>query len=808
MRNFLLDFRYGLRTLRNAPGFALVAVFTLALGIAANVGMFSVIEAVMLQPLPVAAPERLGVVSAEDIRSRDIVGASWTKFQLVQSQSRAFDGIAGYVQREFIFTDGVNPEQVNGARVTNSFLNVLGVRPILGRNFVPADDLEGADPTALVTYGFWQRHLGGEAGAIGKTLRIDDQDTTVIGVLPRNFKFQFGDREPQLYLTRVFTPAVLTSAQIQVGAGFLTYIARLKAGTTFTEAQAELDTINNRYREEFANFVDSTKYDLRLIPLATSVFGDLRPTLLILMGAVGLLLLLACANVAHLLLTRAAARKREIAMRLALGASSMRVIRQFIAESLVLALLGCAAGLPLAAVGIRVLTTYGPRDIPRLSNAGIGGWVLLFAILVSFITAILFGVAPAWRASNMRVNEALKEGSSMTLGRRRGMIHKLLACSEVAIACALLISAALLLESLARLQRVDPGFDAQRVLTAQISLPPARYPQPTQREAFFTQLIHNLQAQPGMQMVGATSILPMSGTNLGIFFYVEGQPSLGTRDSVISVRHVSADYFRAMRIPVRAGRFFTEQDNAQSQPVVIVNETAAKRYFAGKNAVGLRLASSGDHIMREIVGVVGDVKFDGPAQPDREELYFPYLQVPRGAMTFVLRSGVSTDKMVAALRHEVARLDPDQPVSHVRVMDSIVAGSMSQQHFTTSLLGIFAFLALSISCIGLYGVLAFLVTQRTREFGIRMALGATRKDVLQLVLRQGLGITFSGIGIGVPGALAASRLLRSLLFGVTRLHASIYLGSAALLSVIALLACMAPMLRATRVQPTVALRYE
>jgi ABC-type antimicrobial peptide transport system, permease component len=739
MEEVLQDARYAVRALVNAPGFALVTVLTLALGIGANIAMFSVINSVLLRPLPLGDPSRLGIVSAEDVKTHSTVGASWTKFQEVRAQNEVFQNIGAYVQREFTFSDGINPEQVNGARVTAGFFQLLGVQPIRGRDLLPSEDVENSAPVAVVTYGFWQRRLAGDRVVIGKTMKLEGRDTVITGVLPRNFKFQFADREPQVFLSSVFTPGALTAAQIHRGAGFLQYVVRLKPGVTFARAQSALETINARYRQEFGSYADSAKYSLRLVPLGQDLIGDIRPALLVLMGTVTLVLLIACANIAHLLLARATARKREIAVRLALGASPMRLIQQFLTESLVLALLGCGLAIALAEAGIRVLTARGPSNIPRLSDSGIDGTVLLFAVAVSCVTAVLFGIAPALRSARININEALRYGK--TSGLEGSRIQSLLASSETAIAMALLIASGLLIQSLAKMQAVDPGFNPQNVLTAHIALPREKYPQAFEQKAFFTQLLHKLQMQPGIKAAGAISYLPMTGSNYGFFFYVEGSSSLGGgRDPVISVRHVSTDYFRAMTIPLRAGRFFNEQDNEQSRPVAIINETAARRYFSGKNPVGQSLASSGDHIMREIVGVVSDVKFDGPARPGEEELYMPYQQVPWSSMTIVLQSNLGPDRIIAALRHEVNLLDPDQPVAEVRPMQSIVAGSMTQQRFTTSLLGVFALLAVSMSCVGLYGVVAFFVTRRTREFGIRMALGAHRANVARQVIGQGAKI--------------------------------------------------------------------
>ncbi len=806
-----MDFKYAIRTLSRTPGFTAIAILTLAAGIGATVGIFTIVNAVLLRPLPIREPARVGVISAQTVGAHDQVGASWTRYQLVRARNDVFSGLAAYISREVAFSDGASAaEQIRGARVTSDFFDVLGISPALGRNFLAQEDVENAAPVAMVSYGFWQRRLGGDQAAIGRAVRIDGRDTVVIGVLPADFRFRFSDEEPQLYLTSVITPTLMTTAQIQSGAGFLTYIARLKPSVTFDQAAAELSAIDTEYRRDFGNNVDAVRYRLHLVPFNDELVGDVRPALLVLMGAVALVLLISCANVAHLLLARSAVRRREIAVRLALGASRARLLRLFLIESLLLSLSGCALGAIAAFAGVRLLVTHGPATMPRLADITPDAMVLLFAMAVSFLTAVGFGIVPALRASRVGVGDVLKDSRAGGLTSVAGSrLHKLLATSETAVTIALLIAASLLFQSLVSMRAVNPGFDPRHVYTAQINLPRTTYTKPEQRAAFFTELLDRLKAAPGVSAAGATSFLPMGGGNFGFFFFTDQHPSLGLgRDATIAARHVSADYFRVMNIPVRRGRAFTEDDLAQSRPVVLINETAARKYFPGMDPVGHHLANSRDSLMREIVGVVGDVRFDGPSRDLQEELFLPYRQEPWPSMTLVVSSALPADQIASLLRREVTRLDRDQPVTDVKRMEGIVAASTMQQQFTSGLLGLFALLATTLATIGLYGVIALFVSQRRHEFGIRMALGARQVDVLMLVMKQGLQVILVGAAIGLIIAYAARHALSGLLFGVTATNAASYLGAAVVLCAIGLIACYIPARRAVATDPARALRSE
>ena len=493
------DVQYAIRTLVKAPAFTAIALITLATGIGATVGIFTIVNAVLLRPLPIRDPEQVAIVNAQEVKLHDTVGASWTKYEVMRDTNHVFSRTAAYVDRDVTFGSSIAPEQILGARVTWTFFDVLGIQPALGRMFRSDEDVENAPPVAVVTDGFWQRHLGAAPDAVGRSIRIDGRDTVVVGVLPPAFRFQFSNREPQVYLTAVFTPAIMTAAQVRHGAGFLEYVVRLKPGVTFAQAASDLAAVDTQYRRAFGSFVDASKYALHIVPFADNLAGTVRPALLVLMGAVGLVLLIACANVAHLLLARSAIRQREIAVRLALGASRGRLIQQFLTESLVLSIGGCAIGGVMARWAVGLLVAHGPANIPRLGEVAPDARVLAFSIVISLLTAVIFGVAPALRASSTTVGDVLKDGRAGGLtSRASSRFHNVLAASETAITVTLLIAAGLLFQSLVRMQAVNPGFNPDHVYAARIALPRAKYAQPFQRESFFTQLLHNLQAAPGL----------------------------------------------------------------------------------------------------------------------------------------------------------------------------------------------------------------------------------------------------------------------------------------------------------------------
>jgi putative ABC transport system permease protein len=806
MLNAVQDVRYALRTARKSPVLTAIAVLTLAIGIGATVGTFTIVNAVLLRPLPIEAPQRLVVVDAKNVATQSTVGASWTKFQFVRDHAHAFSDVAAWVGRDLTISDGTTtPEQISGARVTWNFFRVLGVVPSAGRAFRPDEDIENAAPVAIVSAGLVTRRFGGDASAaVGRTMTIDGRPTTIVGVLPPHFRFQFTDREPEAYLTAVFTPGTLTAVQIQRGAGFLGYIGRLRDGLSTTDASKDLAVADARYRDEFGSFTDATRFALHAVPFTENLLGDVRPGLLVLMGAVALVLLIACANVAHLLLAKGAARQHELAVRLAVGASRGRLIRQFLTEALLLSFAGAAGGSWAVTLVMDVLVARAPANIPRLRDATPDLSVLVFAAVLSVGTVLIFGIAPAWRATRVRVGDVLKDGRpDGSTSRATARLHGFLAVSETAVTVALWITAGLLLQTFVRMQHVDLGFRPANVYAAQINLPRAKYSDAAKRERFFTQLLDNVRHQPGLANAGAVSYLPMGGSNYGFIFYREESPD---RDSVISVRHVGGDYFRAMSIPLRRGRLLDDSDDGRAKPVVLINESAVWHFFGETDPIGRRVASTSDRVLREIVGVVGDVRFDSPAQSGQDELYVPYKQIPWPSMTIVVNSRLSPNEVVGALRHEVTLLDPDQAVADIRPMTSIAAASMTEQQFTSGLLSTFALLATVLAVVGLYGVMSLFVTERRREFGILMALGATRAQVRRLVLGRGVRMVGAGAVLGVVAAVAMARALSGLVFGITTSDVTTYAVSAAAMFAIGLAACFLPAQRAVSTDPVHALR--
>jgi putative ABC transport system permease protein len=665
---------------------------------------------------------------------------------------------------------------------------------------------------AIVSYGFWQRRLNADLTVLsaGRNIMLDGVSTTIIGVLPPDFRIQFGQDEPEVWVSRPAVMPIMTPEQVRSGAGYLTYVVRLRPQVSIAQAQAELDSISARYKTEFASFADAPNNGLRIVDFNEDLVGDVRPSLLVLLAGVALVLLIACANVSHLLMARAAGRQKEIALRSALGASRKRLVRQLLTESLLLSLLGCGVGLFFSQACLKLLLAGGPKDIPRLYQANLDPPVLLFALAISLITAIVFGLAPAFHSARVDLNSVLKDqGRGSTAHGKSGTIRSLLTISETAIAVVLVVGSALLMETLVQLQSVKLGFEPANVLTGRLTLAPVAYREPQQRVAFTRALLDRLQHQPGVETVALSSYIPLAGSDFGFYFFVEGRPSLGMgKDPAINVRHISPRYFATLRIPVLQGRDFTDQDNQSTMPVAIVNEQTARRYWPGQSAIGKRLANSRNKIMREVVGVVGDSRFHGPSTKVMDELYLPYAQQPWPTVNVVMRTASSPQQLASVLRTEVAAADPNQPVARVSTMDELAADSTAQPRFTAWLSGSFAGLALILAAIGLYGLIAFSVSSRTAEIGIRMALGARRADVVQIFLRQSLRLSGIGIVLGLAFALAGSRLLSKLLYGVSATQPGVFVMAGVLFLLVTILASAVPAWRAARTEPAQALRGE
>ena len=815
MDSLLQDIRYSLRRLVKSPAFTLVVVLTLALGIGANTAIFSAVNAVLLRPLAFRDPERL--VTIEHLYP-SLGGmkapVSAPGFRDYQARTRAFESMAVESNWAANLTGVGEPVRIQGARVTGRFFGTLAVPALLGRGLLPGEDSAGHDHVVVLSYGLWQRLFGGERSVVGRSLSLNGEPYEVVGVMPEGFRDVF-NRAVELWTPIVFRPDEF--ADTERSHERLNLVARMRLGVPMEQAEAEVHTLAEQLKAEYP---DSYAQDWSLVttPLSRRATGAVRPALLVLLGAVGFVLLIACANVANLLLARAAARSKEIAVRTALGASRERLVRQLLTESLLLALAGGVLGLGLAFWGVRSVAALNPGNLPRADEIGIDPPVMLFTLLVSLLTGLLFGLAPALHASATDLHGMLKEGGRGSAGDRGGQgLRRMLVIAEVALALTLLTGAGLLVKSFARLQGVDPGFDPDRVLTFNLALPPARYPSDTQQIAFFDQVLPALAATPGVRSVGSTSIIPFGGNWSTSSFEVEGyQPPQGQPGPWGDIRIVSPTFFAALRIPLRQGRLLTEQDRAGGPMVAVVDEELAHRYWPNADPIGKRItygppAGVSDTSAREwieVVGVVGHTKHEGLDAENRVQVYLPFAQAPMPFSTVVLRTSSDPARYVNQARRAVQSIDPDQPIANVRTMEELIAQSVGQRRLSMLLLSVFSGIALVLASIGIYGLMSYSVAQRSRELGVRIALGAARSDVLRLVLRQGMRMALTGIAVGVGAAFALTRVIASQLYGVKPTDPATFGGVAVLLALTALAANLIPALRATRVDPAVVLRDE
>jgi putative ABC transport system permease protein len=797
------DVRYALRQLRKSLGFTAVAVLTLALGIGANTAIFSVIENVILRQLPFGVPDRLVWLNGR-LPVTDEAAVSPPDFRDYRAGNRTFDRIAamGYWAGPSNLS-GDKPEQVLTTIVSANFFDTLGVRPLLGRDFLPSDEQVTLPQVAILGYGLWRRNFGGDPAVLGRTVRMDGQSLTVVGVLPTDLPLL---TEAQMWLP---TPMLNPGMNMRMGHS-LKAIGRLKAGVMLDQSQADLDAIAARLAREYP--ATNQGWSLRQRPLRDVLVGPVRPALLLMWGAVALLLLIACVNVANLLLARSLARQKEFSLRSALGASRSRMMRQMLTESVLLATAGGVLGVLAATGGIQVLRAVGPSTLPRLDEVHINAPVLLFTTCISLLTGLVFGLVPAWRLSGSGFAEGLKESArtSSPLGHKR--LSRALVVGEIAVSLTLLVCAGLLLKSFWRLIHVSPGFQTEHVITARLSLnDPAygRYGDPTRRAKFWRQFEEQVKSLPGVETVGATSNLPLAGESLDNPFHVPGRSYGPSEFDDAQFRQVTPGYFSAMSIPLFGGRWFDLRDSENAPGVLIVNQAFARRFFNGENVVGRRLELMGDtKSSREIVGVVGNINHSALSDPQQPEMYVPYAQIAFPTMNLVVRAAADPISLAAALRASVSATDKDVTLSTFRSMDDVRDASVAQPRFSSQLLGLFAALALVLAAVGLYGLMAYSVTLRRNEIGIRMAMGATRENILQLVLRQGSLVALSGIGLGLIASILVTRLLSSLLFDVGPSDPMTFLTVALLLVGVALLASYIPARRATKVDPMVALRYE
>src|SRR5215216_6902365 len=801
------DLRYALRGLRKHRAFTAVAVITLALGIGANTAIFTVINTVLLKPLPYEKPEQL-VVLIETVSDRP-AGVSYQNFVDWRNQNTVFENITALRPREsFNLTGAGESERLQGRLVSANFLSTLGIKPIRGRDFLAEDDQPSATPVAIISHALWQRRFGADESIIGQQLTLNGQQFTVIGITPPNFSFGAE--------ADVSVPIGLSAERFKLRGKDpgITAFARLKQDTTIDNANAELNTIAARLEQQYPD--TNTGRRVRIESLRESVVGDVRPTLLTLLGAVGFVLLIACANVANLLLTRSAARQREMAIRTALGAGRLRILRQLFTESLVLALAGGVVGLLLAIWGTSVLLSYIPEGIPRMSELGIDARVLAFTFGASLLTGLFFGLAPALQSAKTNLTETLKEGerNSSPSHNRAG---KLLVISEVALTLVLLVGAGLLVKSFWRLSQVDPGFDPQNILAMQISIS-ARPEEGPKVDGFLGELQSRVKALPGVQSVSVSNGLPFEGANFPPFT-IDGQPPPAPgQDPTGLLYTVSTDYFKTMGIDLVRGRLFSSQDTRETPQVALIDEVFARQYFPNQDPIGQRfkLATPGAD-SREIVGVVRHVEHVGleGQTANVAEFYFNFDQIPIETLpryvrrvNLLVRTTVEPLSLAGPVRNQISALDKDQAVFNVRTMEQALSRSVAARRFSMILLGVFALLALTLAAVGIYGVISYSVAQRTREVGIRMALGAKTIDVIKLVVRDGLKLVIIGVGVGLAGALFLTRMMTTLLFGVTPTDAVTYATVALGLIIVALIACCIPARRATKVDPLVALRFE
>jgi putative ABC transport system permease protein len=802
METLLRDIRYGIRSLLKRPGFTAIALIALALGIGANTAIFSLVNAVLLRPLPFAEPDRLVWMWGNIRNGSNRASVSPLDFLDYRKQNTTFEEFAATfsVPVHLNLTGNGEPERLTAAGVTGNYFQTLGATPALGRTFLLENEKPGSDQVAVLSYGFWQKRFGGDPGIVNKTITLDGRTCQVLGVMPQDFSFP---QSAELWVPINFD---ISPGMKQRKAHFMRPIGKLKSGVTLAQAQADTDVIARRLEEQYPD--SNSGWALRLVSLREQLVGNTRPTLFILFGAVGFVLLIACANVANLLLVRAAGRQKEIALRTALGAGRFRIVRQMITESVLLALSGGALGTLLAIWGADLLVTMSAGSIPPTAHVRIDATVLGFTLLISLLTGVLFGLAPALRTMKLNLSESLKEGGRTPgEGAQRNRTRSVLVILESAVAVVLLISAGLLIRSLIELQNISPGFDAHNVLTMRVDLPREKYATPEKTGNFFSQLESRLGGLPGVENVGLVSELPLSGQPNDVPYTVEGRPPVSIDQAFDDdFRRVNRQYFGALRIPFLRGRNFTEQEVRQSAKVIIISELLAKQVFPNEEPIGKRLILAMGNQVFEIIGIVGDIRHRALESQPAPAMYLPTYETPW--MNLVIRTKGDPTSLSAAVRKEVQGIDPDQPVADVKTMEQWLDTAVAAPRYRTALLGLFALVALVLASTGIYGVMSYSVTQRTHEIGVRMALGAQQVDVLKLVVRQGMTLVVVGVGVGLVGAIALTRVMSTLLFGVTAKDPLTFVAVAALLTLVAFVACYLPARRATKVDPLVALRYE
>ncbi len=810
MQTLWQDLRYGFHRLWKSPGFTLVSLLALALGIGANTFIFSVVNALLLRPLPFPNSDRITSILAKDPDTGTLYSSySLPNFEDIRDRNQVFEHVAALnITTEFL-RSGDGPERLRGANVSAELFPLLGVKPLIGRTFSSEEERSGSGSFIVISHDLWQRRFNSDPKIINQSLLIGSQPTIVLGVMPEGFKFPVGARQVDFWMPLI--SSIPPAARAARGAVYLGLFARLKPDVTLAQAQAEMNLIANDLVTQYPE----ANTGLNIVPVSTHerLVGKIRPALLVLLGAVALVLLIACANVANLLLARASVRQKEIAIRTAIGATRWRLVRQLLTESLLLSILGAAAGVLLAFWATELLISSNPANLPRVAEIGMDKYVLLFTIGLTTLTGFFFGLAPALQASRTDLNESLKDGMRESSGGvKRNRTRSALVISEIALSMILLVGATLLFQSLRRILAVSPGFEPNNVLAADVSVSSAKYPQPAQRAAFYHEALERIAALPGVESAGIVYPLPLGGNFESYTFDIAGQPPFppGQQPSA-DRRIISSDYLRAMSTPLRKGRAFGAQDQATGPAVMIVNDTFARRFFPGEEVIGKRIipGEGRQPVTREIVGVVGDVRHEALDVGPTPEYYIPYEQASVDDMTVVAKTtGGNPTSIAAPLRDVIRVMDKEQPVYNIRPMTQLLTESLAQRRFNLVLLGGFALLALVLAGIGIYGVMSYSVAQRTREIGVRIALGAQSGDVLKMVLSHALGLTAIGLALGLVGAFALTRFLVTLLFEVRPTDLTTFAIVSIVLGAVAIAACLVPARRATKVDPLVALRYE
>ena len=814
------EFRFALRNLIKTPGFTLVAVITVALAIAANTAVFSLVNALLIRPLPFKAPQSLVLLFEKfTAQGLDQIPVSAPEYLDWEKQTRSYERIAAFDFVNFNLTGGDMPERIQGAAVTPSLFPLLGVQPIKGRVFNDSEFGEGNDGVIVISERFWRRRFNSEPQLVGTQVSVNGRSFTVVGIMPANFEFPlplfgvqggtFAERAD------MWKPIAFSKAEMESRASrSYGVIGRLKSGVTISQAQAEADTIVANWHPLFPdNYEPATKFGATIYPLHNLVIGGMRPALMILLGAVAMVLLIACANLTTMLLARAGAREREFAIRLALGAGRMQLVRQMLAESILLALAGGTAGVVLAIWGLDLLRSIGTQTVPRIAEVNLDLRVLLVTLCTAVITGIVIGLIPALASGKPELTEALKEGGrGSTSGIRRNRLRNALVVAEVALALVLLVGAGLLMKSFVRLQNVHPGFEPKNVLTMEVALPVLKYPRGKPVADLYAEATRRIKALPGVEAAAFTSILPLSGSNSDSSFAIEGRDP--TAEKVYpdeEIRDITPEYFSVIKVPLLQGRFFNEGDQFDGPGVIIVNNAFAKKWFPNQEAVGKRITFSDprkpDVKWLTIVGMVGDMRHRGLDLDPKPEYYLAHNQTPYRTMILAVRSAQDPRSLTSAIRREISRLDPDLPAANVRTLDQVAADSIAPRRLSVVLIGVFAAVALVLASVGIYGVMSFLVVQRTHEIGVRMALGAQRADVLRLVIGRAAKLVLIGTCIGLLLGVMSSRALRALLFNVGAFDLMTFISVTIALIVVSLLASYIPAVRATRADPMIALGH-